>query len=606
MIAPSTISDKSKEASVPPTFRIDPPSDNPFVAASPVSLTEGDGQPGFGWLDVFRKDSRLLQASEIARDMIDRSRREADVRPLSARAHGNLGLALLGASRLDEAAYEFQIALRLQPQHYIAAINLARVRVEKGEYDDAERLYKDLLQTYPDDPPLLMSLAHLAMRRADYNKAVSLLTQVTTLDEDAVLPKYHLAVALLAIGKQGEAIGLLRAATRSDVRSAALYHALGVAYALGGQPGRAVRSFKSALKLSPELAEPARALARLMLGRGDLEAANELLTDYLERNPEDFAARELLARVYIESKRHSFARSQLLRVWEQTKSSEAPFAFRASVANNIGASLDFDGNNKEAFRWFLRSIDLSPDFSPVPYNNLARLYAREKNIPSALTVLAKCKTHFPEDPATSFLVSVCLSDQERYKEAVIELEPSIELGKAPVEAYAHVGGLLAVELHDPDRACTVLRNGHRAFPKNRLVANNLAYALLLRGEIGEARKVLESTAAGTSTLEPRNEVAITATWGLLRLLEGKLPEGERLYTEAEALAKREGQKDLALQVSQKMALELARAHARLGNLQSASRWVQQGLAVAVGRKAWRRDLEELERTLKNDQKQPGG
>jgi Flp pilus assembly protein TadD len=583
---------------------MDPPSNNPFVAASPVSLSQRDDRLDFGWGDIAPKETGPWQSSQFMDDMINRSQREADVRPLSARAHANFGLALLGGSRYDEAAHELQTALSLRPHHYVAAINLARVRVLEGKYDDAERLYHSLLEEYPDNPALLISLAYLVMRQGDFKQAAQLLTQVTSLDKDAVLPRYHLAIALLALGRPRDAIGHLRATVRSDVRSAPLYHALGVAYALADQPGRAVRYFKSALKLAPEMSEPAHALARILLQKGDLEAATRFLTDYLEGNPEDFTAREILARVYIGSKRHTSARSQLLRVWKESGNDRAPAAFRAGLANNIGVSFDFEGDREEARHWFARSLELSAAFSPIPYQNLARLYVREKQFGEALSLLDQCEARFPEDGDTSILIGLCLFEQGRYREAATELERLMQTRKAGSRAYSYLGGLLCDDLRDINGALRVLREGKELFPRDREIANNLAYVLLMRGDVHVARGVLESISKGGPPSQPENEVALTATWGLLRLLEGNINEGEKLYHRAEDLAAQLGKRDLALKVRQKMALELARAHARLGDYQAASNRVQQGLLILDGGKSYRRDLQDLERSLKDSMKKP--
>jgi Flp pilus assembly protein TadD len=604
MIAPGTISEKSQASPVRPTFRIDPPAVNPFVAAPPVSLTQRDNQLDFGLADAAPRQAGPGQGSQILADITSRSRREADVRPLSARTHANLGLALLGESRFDEAAGEFEIALRLQPQHYVAAINFARVKVAKGEYGDAEQLYRDLLQTYPNNPALLMSLAYLMMRRKDFSEAAILLTRVTSLHKNALLPKYHLAIALLAEGKPSEAIRHLRAAVRLDVRSAALYHAMGVAYILAGEPRRAVRYFKSALNLSPEMGESVHALARILLQKGDLEAATEFLRDYLEGNPEDFTAREILARVYVASNRHTFARSQLLRVWKQSGNDQATKAFRAGLANNIGASFDHDGNKEEARHWFVRSLELSADFSPIPYQNLARLYAQEKQIGTALAVLNQCKERFPDDGDTSILIGLVLFEQERYREAATELERLILTRKAGPKAYSYLGGLLCDFLRDTDDALRVLREGKELFPRDRVIVNNLAYVLLMRGDVHSARAVLGSMPQKGLASRPEDEVALTATWGLLRLLEGDTKEAEKLYQEAEALAAQLGKKELAPKVRQKKNLELARAHAQVGDIQAAYRRVQQGLMIEDGNKSYRKDLQDLEKSLKDRMTQP--
>jgi len=144
-----------------------------------------------------------------------------------------------------------------------------------------------------------------------------------------------------------------------------------------------------------------------------------------------------------------------------------------------------------------------------------------------------------------------------------------------------------------------LREGIELFPKDRLIANNLAYTLLLHGDVDGARMVLESISRGGPPPQSEGEVALTATWGLLRLLEGNIEEGEQLYQRAETLAAQMGRKDLALRVGQKMNCELARAYARLGDFQAASKRVQRGLLIKDGKKSYRRDLQDLERSLKD-------
>ena len=604
MIAPSTIAEKSKESSVRPTYRVDPPGDNPFVAASPVSLTLREDHIEFRWADDAKRVTNFSLGTQLANEIINKSRRDADVLPFSARARSNFGLALLGADRFDEAAEQFNIALKLQPKHYVAAINLARVKVAKREYGDAEQLYRDLLQSYPENPALLMSLANLLLRRKDFSEATILLTRVTSLDKNAVLPKYHLAIALLAERKPLEAIRHLRAAVRLEVRSAALYHALGIAHTLAGDPGRAVRYFKSALNLSPEMGVSVHALARILLQKGDLEAASELLRDYLEGNQEDFTAREILARVFIATKRPAVARTHLLRVWQQSGDDRVPVAFRASLANNIGACFDSDGNKEDARQWFVRSLELSPVFSPIPYLNLARLFAQDKQVGKALALLNRCKERFPEDADTSLLIGMVLFEQDRYPEAATELERLIPEGKAGPNAYSYLGGILCDELRDIDGALRILREGKKLFPRDRLIANNLAYALLRRGDVHSARGVLESIPKGGPSSLPESDVSITATWGLLHVLEGNLNEGELFYRRAEDLASQLGKRDLALKVRQKTDLELARAYAQLDDLKMALRRVQQGLLIEDGRKSYRQDLQDLERALRDRIKEP--
>jgi Flp pilus assembly protein TadD len=347
-----------------------------------------------------------------------------------------------------------------------------------------------------------------------------------------------------------------------------------------------------------------QALARTLLKKGDLEAASEVLQHYLEGNPGDFTAREILARVNIASNRPAAARSQLLRVWEQSANDQASVGFRASLANNIGASFDSEGNKEEAGRWFARSLELSTDFSPIPHHNLARLFAQQRQFGKALELLNRCKEQFPDDAETSALVGTMLYAQDRYSEAVAEFERLMPTRKAGPQAYSYLGGILCDDFRDLEGALRVLREGKELFPSDRVIDNNLAYVLLMRGDPDAARQALQSMSKGGPHPDPVNEVALTATWGLLHLLEGKLTEGERLYQEAEKLAAQLGIKEILEKVRQKKDLELGRAFARTGDSPRALRLTEQGLLIEGGSKSYRRHLQDLERSLRHRMKEP--
>ncbi|MCP4573987.1 MAG: DUF2723 domain-containing protein [bacterium] len=64
-------------------------------------------------------------------------------------------------------------------------------------------------------------------------------------------------------------------------------YALGFALMNGGQPAHAARALRSAVELDPDLAGPRTMLAGIALDNGDHEEARRLLTEELERFPDD-------------------------------------------------------------------------------------------------------------------------------------------------------------------------------------------------------------------------------------------------------------------------------------------------------------------------------
>jgi len=77
--------------------------------------------------------------------------RSIELNPYDAEAHFGFGEALRLKGRLDEAQAQFLRALRLQPQHHDARINLTVVHLEREEWDRAIAESDRLL----DDPTFL-------------------------------------------------------------------------------------------------------------------------------------------------------------------------------------------------------------------------------------------------------------------------------------------------------------------------------------------------------------------------------------------------------------------------------------------------------------------
>jgi len=70
--------------------------------------------------------------------------------PHHAEAHDRLGLALLQAGRVDDAEQHHAAAARARPEWVVAQVGLARVEVERGEFDAAIRRYRRWLPKSSD------------------------------------------------------------------------------------------------------------------------------------------------------------------------------------------------------------------------------------------------------------------------------------------------------------------------------------------------------------------------------------------------------------------------------------------------------------------------
>lgn len=590
---------KVHEQALHEELRIDPPLENKVVGLTPISFIRSGGQWTVDWTNVEPDRAvSLMAAKMIAQNIVASAQAEVDRNPTSSRAHANLGLAFLKERHFKEAAEQFEIALNFNPDFYLALLNLAKTKMRLGQLDEAASLYEKARQQKDDDPTAQIGLAHIAMRHGDYKQAVDLLNR-TIKQHDTALPRFQMGIALLCLGMKDRALSQFRSAARLQVRSPSLHVSLGAAYVMLRDFSRATRSFRTALSLSPRMLTAVHGLAITLIDRHDTESASRLLSEHLKIQPEDFRAREILAQAFISECHFNEAYNQLSKAYETVKL-EYPEArdIKCRITNNLGLCDSYLGHTNRAEEWYKKSIEFAGCLGKddiIPFHNLAKLYLNSDRTLQAYKLLAFCKDRFPDNPETELLTATAMINESRFNEACQVLDNLIDHSDAPPEAYAILGYLNSDEkpLPEFERALSVLKQGHAKYPEYMPTINNLAYVLLMLNKAGDAERLLMS-------IPPEKiaeDVFLTATSGLLHLVNGEVESGTNLYLRAEQLAREKGSSDLATIVRQKMHLELAKLYWRFSRSIDALNEVKAGLNVRKGRDSYRRQLEALNHSI---------
>jgi tetratricopeptide (TPR) repeat protein len=406
-------------------------------------------------------------------------------------------------------------------------------------------------------------------------------------------------MVLLKLGRNREAIATLRAAAHLEVRTPALYEALGVAYCVDGNFRRAAVAFKTTLSLTPWAPNAIHGLAQSLFELKQTDEAMALLVGYLEKKPQDNKAKELLAKTYAARGQYRSAIAQLIQVWGDITETDSSLLRRVNVANNIGAYYLDNGEKQQAEQWFVKAITIGPNTSSIPYNNLARIYLRNREIPRAFEILRRAQSRCGDDPDTRSVLASCFERVGSYDDAIAQVKPIVESGRATADIYAQLGALLTEGKGEYESALQVLKEASRRFSDHAIVANNLAYLYLLIGDAHSARPILETSMQRLEDewMHPGSKVCLTATYGLLKIVEGDFSEGMRLYRRAEKLCSQLGLKEMANIAVQKMHLELARAYVRNHDYQHAREHVREGLAIRDGKIAYEQHLQALKKRL---------
>jgi len=128
------------------------------------------------------------------------------LRPQSAVARYNVGVALEAAGRSGDAAREYEAALRLDPAYSLAHNNLGNVRLAEGRIADARRHYQRAVETGPDNAEAHNNLGGVLVSVGEIDAAVSHLQNALRLRPAYAEAHFNLARAHAAASRFDEAI----------------------------------------------------------------------------------------------------------------------------------------------------------------------------------------------------------------------------------------------------------------------------------------------------------------------------------------------------------------------------------------------------------------
>jgi protein O-mannosyl-transferase len=275
------------------------------------------------------------------------------VTPESLVAHKNLGFALLGEGRVEEAARHFEEVLRLRPEDPEALLNLGLVAAGEGDLDRAVELYTRTLAQSPENAQAWSNLGMVAAQRGDLEDAIAAYRQAIEIDPQDPAPRTNLGAALVDRGEIDAGLREHEAALRLAPRFVNAHYNLGIAHLRAGRPQQAAEHFGIANELAPDDVDTLYILGVALSRLGRHEEAAGLYRRLLTIEPE-----------------------------------------HADATNNLAASLLALGDPAQALPLFERALALAPD-DPASYRILARVLARNGQPDRAVTVLEKGIANLP-------------------------------------------------------------------------------------------------------------------------------------------------------------------------------------------------------------------
>lgn len=154
-----------------------------------------------------------------------------------------------------------------------------------NQLDDAEKLYRRILDAAPELPDALHFLGLLIYQRdKDMEQAESLLRRALALSPDYADAQNNLGNLLKEQDKVDEAAAAYRKTLELNPNQPDAYNNLGTLYRQQGEPEQAIAAYRKAAALDPKLATPWYNLGGVLEGQKKLEEAVEAFRQVLARD----------------------------------------------------------------------------------------------------------------------------------------------------------------------------------------------------------------------------------------------------------------------------------------------------------------------------------
>jgi len=311
-------------------------------------------------------------------------------------------------------------ALRIDPENYVAHINLAAVLEAQGRRDEAEQHYRDALRVRPNDPQANNNLGSLLAHQGKPDEAM--VYYLRALKGNPKLPEAHNNLGLLLAGR--------------------------------GQLEQAIAEYHEALRLKPAMAQAHNNLGLALAARKDLGAAIEEYRAALRLKPDLVEAEQNLAGVFILAGRPAEAVQHARRAVQlQPGNGELRF--------NLGLALTAAGNLQEAAAAYREALRLQPDHFGAAYRLAWILAAAEdqrlRDGGQALALARRlCETTAFADPLAIDLLAAAQAENGNFDEAVRVARQAADLARTGGRDRLAADIQVRLELYRQRRPCRAL------------------------------------------------------------------------------------------------------------------------------------------------------
>jgi predicted O-linked N-acetylglucosamine transferase (SPINDLY family) len=316
-------------------------------------------------------------------------------------------------------------------------LDLAFQYHQRGHLQQAEQLYRQILQTDPHHVAALHLLGVIAYQVGRHDQAVDYISRALRLQPDYAEAHSNLGNALKAQGRLSEAVTSFQQALRLKPDYADAHSNLGNTLREQGRLAEAEASFRQALRLNPTFAVAHNNLGVVLKEQGKLDEAVAGYQEALRLKPDYAGAHHNLGVVLA----------------AQGKLAEAVASFRqalrlmpdyAEAHHNLGNAMRDEGKLAEAVASYQQALRLKPDYAAA-HHNLGVVLAAQGKLAEAVVSFQQALRLQPDHAAAYNNLGAAFKQQGRLAEAEASFQVALRLQPDYAEAHSNLGSALVAQ-----------------------------------------------------------------------------------------------------------------------------------------------------------------
>lgn len=237
----------------------------------------------------------------------------------------NKGHAYANLKKLDEAVKNYNKCLKLDPQHEMAWVSLAKLYTATGNFQQSVRCWRKVIQLN-ERAEYLVDLAKTLINTGDLNAAQSVLFRAAEYNENPDVISYYLALIAFHQKNFGLAVTEVKRSLAEKPDNASYRQLLAVTHLSSGNFKSAVEEWNKILKLEPENINARTDLAVALLGNRYFDEAEKQLELVLRQNPSEPKAQYYKAVLLNET-----SKPGAMDILEKLAAQSSPFAEKAKA-----------------------------------------------------------------------------------------------------------------------------------------------------------------------------------------------------------------------------------------------------------------------------------